>query len=156
MYTKNKKTLNITNLQIKNKILNLKTNKKLNFNKIISFLNKNNKQNKIYYSISTNNLQTITLTNNHLIYTSTTNSSSIKSYITNYTQTIQINQFILINNNNNKIKTSQITHITSQTITNIYTPLTNNKTIIINKIITSYYNIINNKHITHLSYNPLQ
>lgn len=156
VYAENKGTLNMADLRIGDKVLSLKADGKLGFSEVVSFLDRNDKRSGVYYSISTSDLRTITLTDNHLIYTSTTNSSSIESYVANYAQTVQVGQFVLVNDNNSEIRASQVTHVTSQTVTGVYAPLTNDGTIVVNGVVTSCYGIINSERIAHLSCSPLR
>lgn len=146
----------MADLRIGDKVLSLKADGKLGFSEVVSFLDRNDKRSGVYYSISTSDLRTITLTDNHLIYTSTTNSSSIESYVANYAQTVQVGQFVLVNDNNSEIRASQVTHVTSKTVTGVYAPLTNDGTIVVNGVVTSCYGIINSERIAHLSCSPLR
>lgn len=156
VYTEHGGTMNMAGLQLGDKVLSLKANGKLGYSEVVSFLDRDENRAGMYYTITTSDVRTITLTDKHLIYTSATNSSSIESYVANYAQTVQIGQFVLINDNDSEVRSSQVTHVTSQTVKGVYAPLTHDGTIVVNGVVTSCYGVINSERIAHLSCSPLR
>ncbi|XP_061176265.1 sonic hedgehog protein-like [Saccostrea echinata] len=156
VYTEHSGTKSMEDLQVGDKVLSLKANGKLGYSEVVSFLDKDQKRSGLYFTITTSDLRTITLTDRHLIYTSITNSSSIESFVANYAQTVQTGQFVLINDGDSEIRSSLVTHVTSQTVNGVYAPLTYDGTIVVNGVVTSCYGVINSELIAHFSCSPLR
>ena len=132
------------------------------FSEVIAFLDRNEHERALFYTISTDSGREITLTPKHLIYTADNNSSEVSVNV-RYTENIQEGQYLLLADSNvtdditqGRTTLSRVTGIKARTGVGVYAPLTVHGSVVVDGFAVSCYAYINDASLAHFVFAPMR
>ncbi|XP_046328142.1 sonic hedgehog protein A-like [Haliotis rufescens] len=161
MVTTQRGTVAMDHLAVGDMVLGVGSGGQLEFSEVITFLDRNIGETALFYTITTEDGRTITLTAKHLIYVTDSNCTGnvFDSSVVVYAETVKPGQFLLYGNHDDNVeylKASRVTMVTSRTERGVYAPLTHSGTIVVDGVVASCYAVINNANIAHLVFAPIR
>ncbi|KAI5723918.1 hypothetical protein M8J76_012723 [Diaphorina citri] len=154
----NHKTINITDLNIGDKVLTLNTiTGEMEYSEVLLFLHRDPNLVHNFVQITTESGSLIKMTPSHLILRwHRPNAKSILSDIEyTYAERVRVNDSIIVHKNG-KAYVERVTRLENVIQTGVYAPLTTSGTIVVNNVFASCYAVIDNQFLAHLSFIPVR
>ncbi|OWF43690.1 sonic hedgehog protein A-like [Mizuhopecten yessoensis] len=144
----------VSDIKVGDQVLAMTKDGTLQFSDVITFLDRDEKRNGLFFTLLTSDERTITLTDKHLIYTSPSNQTTLHSFQARYADTVKIGHYVLIAENTEVIKPSKIIDIKIGLQDGVYAPLTAEGSIVVDDVVASCYGVINSELIAHVVFAP--
>lgn len=144
----------ISDIKVGDQILTMTKDGTLQYSDVITFLDRDEHRNGLFYTLFMSDERTITLTDKHLIYTSASNHTTLHSFVARYADSVKIGQYVLIAENLDVIKPSKVIDIKIDTQKGVFAPLTAEGSIVVNDVVASCYGVINSEFIAHAVFAP--
>ncbi|XP_041372035.1 sonic hedgehog protein A-like [Gigantopelta aegis] len=132
------------------------------FSEIFAFLDRNERERALFYTISTDSGREVTLTPKHLIYVADGNSSDL-SVSVRYAEDVREGHHLLLADSdvtddvtNGRITLSRVTGIKARTEVGVYAPLTAHGSVVVDGIAVSCYAYINDADLAHFVFAPMR
>jgi Hint module. len=154
----NHKTINITDLNIGDKVLTLNTiTGEMEYSEVLLFLHRDPNLVHNFVQITTESGSLIKMTPSHLILRwHRPNAKSILNDIEyTYAERVRVNDSIIVHKNG-KAYVERVTRLENVIQTGVYAPLTTSGTIVVNNVFASCYAVIDNQFLAHLSFIPVR
>ncbi|XP_013781352.1 sonic hedgehog protein A-like [Limulus polyphemus] len=155
----------LSEVKIGDEVLAVDSEAKLVFTEVLLFLDRDINSLRQFYTIETERGVRITLTRDHLIFTSAGNSSSfeMKNFKTTLARNVQIGDRIYVYSDSPVFKTANILlhlervkTISVNVDVGVVAPLTREGNLIVDNVVASCYALLNDHYLAHLSFAPIR
>lgn len=154
----------MSNLNIGDEILSIDENGHLVYSKIIIFLDRDPSAIRLFYHLETESGKVITITEAHLLFVTSKNSSSDEQNSSAiFASKVEIGMYILIRQSklnkvdeNEKLSSEKVVRITTSKKKGAYAPLTKEGNLVVDQVLASCYALIADNSLAHLAFLPIR
>ena len=145
----------------------------LSFSPVITFLDRDPKEKRQFYVITTETGQKLTLTPTHLVYSTSggsnmeditsinevnidEESSDLTSFEAVYAKDIQEGDLLLVQNSRGQVRPARVSTVEMRVLTGVYAPLTSMGNLVVDNIVASCYAVVDSQWVAHTAFAPLR
>ncbi len=145
----------LSDLSIGDEVLSVNNQGALEFSPVILFLDRDPKEQRQFYHISTEAGQALTLTPSHLIYAST-EAIEASRFEAIYAKDIREGDFILVHNGQGNMKPVRVTDVEMRVLTGVFAPLTSAGNLVVDDVLASCYAVVDSQAVAHAAFAPMR
>ena len=154
----------LSDLQIGDEVLVVDTaTGDLSFSPVITFLDRDPKEKRQFYVITTETGQKLTLTPTHLVYSTSevnevieVNEDDLTSFEAVYAKDIQEGDLLLVQNSRGQVRPARVSTVEMRVLTGVYAPLTSMGNLVVDNIVASCYAVVDSQWVAHMAFAPLR
>ena len=151
----------LSDLQIGDEVLVVDTaTGDLSFSPVITFLDRDPKEKRQFYVITTETGQKLTLTPTHLVYSTSGNEVIIEDDLTSfeavYAKDIQEGDLLLVQTSRGQVRPARVSTVEMRVLTGVYAPLTSMGNLVVDNIVASCYAVVDSQWVAHMAFAPLR
>ena len=155
-------------LQIGEEVLAVDTvTGELTFSPVITFLDRNSKEPRQFFLITTETGETLTLTPTHLVYATSkenyqnevineVSTNDLTSFEAIYAKDIQEGDLVLVQTSRGLLKPARVAAVETHVLTGVYAPLTSMGNLVVDNIVASCYAVVDSQWVAHTAFAPLR
>ena len=131
----------------------------LSFSPVITFLDRDPKEKRQFYVITTETGQKLTLTPTHLVYSTSGNEvieDDLTSFEAVYAKDIQEGDLLLVQTSRGQVRPARVSTVEMRVLTGVYAPLTSMGNLVVDNIVASCYAVVDSQWVAHTAFAPLR
>ena len=138
------------------------------FSPVITFLDRDPKEVRQFYVITTEAGQALTLTPTHLVYATTSDDLEVKVndlemtsddltlFEAVYAKEIQEGDLVLVQTSRGQLRPARVASVEMRVLTGVFAPLTSSGNLVVDNVVASCYAVVDSQWVAHAAFAPLR